>query len=54
MNKTLRTVAALRPRLITAELLSEALSRVTGGDDIVLKPGKNSTEGVAGPAGTNQ
>ena len=54
MNKTLRTVAALRPRLITAELLSEALSRVTGGDDTVRKRGKSSSEGAVGPAGTNQ
>jgi hypothetical protein len=52
MNKTLRTVAALRPRLITAELLNEALSRVTGGDDIVLKRGK--TAGVPVTTGDNQ
>jgi hypothetical protein len=52
MNKTLRTVAALRPRLITAELLNEALSRVTGGDDTVPKRGKS--EDVAGTTANNQ
>jgi len=52
MKKANRAAAALKPRLITAALLNEALSRVTGSDD--LKRAKNASEALLGTTGYDQ